>query len=146
LNFNQIVCQCFKFHIVSLLFVLTVVTLVRYFERQLHRSEEVSACFNGWFFAVLRFPLVDLRSGWKWTVGSASFRFLYCVLCFIMPLFVDLHLLYDTMVQFSLLSDRMGTHWLEYVIGIAGKVEWNTCVLSVTTSLGIFWNSGSKTM
>jgi hypothetical protein len=28
----------------------------------------------------------------------------------------------------------MGIHWLEYVIGIAVKVEWNTFVLAVTIS------------
>jgi hypothetical protein len=28
----------------------------------------------------------------------------------------------------------MGIHWLEYVIGVAGKVEWNTFVLSVVIS------------
>jgi hypothetical protein len=26
----------------------------------------------------------------------------------------------------------IGIHWLEYVIGIVGKVEWNTFILSVT--------------
>jgi hypothetical protein len=28
----------------------------------------------------------------------------------------------------------MGMYWLEYVIGIAGKFEWNTFVLYVTLS------------
>jgi hypothetical protein len=28
----------------------------------------------------------------------------------------------------------MGMHWLEYIIGIVGDIEWNTLVLSVTTS------------
>jgi hypothetical protein len=46
--------------------------------------EEVLACLNGWFSAVLRFPLAELRIGLKWLVGSASTRLLtVCCLCYI---------------------------------------------------------------
>jgi hypothetical protein len=36
-------------------------------------------------------------------------------------------------------------HWLEYVIGIVGQVEWNTFVLSVTISyLAYFGTAAPK--
>jgi hypothetical protein len=39
----------------------------------------------------------------------------------------------------------MGMHWLEYVIGIVGKVEWNTFILSVTIShLAYFGTAAPK--
>jgi hypothetical protein len=39
----------------------------------------------------------------------------------------------------------MGMHWLECVIGIAAKVEWNTFVLSVTIShLACFGKAAPK--
>jgi hypothetical protein len=58
--------------------------MVRYLELQLHRLDEVLACLYGWFSTVfLGFPLLtELRSGWRWLLGSANIRFLYCVCLF----------------------------------------------------------------
>jgi hypothetical protein len=82
--------------------------VVRCSELHLQKLKKVLPCLYDWFSAALRCspPLVELRSGWKWPVSSASIRFL----CFFVtvPLFGDLLHLYETLVQFSLHSGRDG--------------------------------------
>lgn len=81
---------------------------MRSFELQLLILEEVLACLHGWFSAAfLCFPLlVDLRSSWKWMVDSGSIRFVCCFAFVTVPLFGDIIILLDTLVQFSLRSGR----------------------------------------
>jgi hypothetical protein len=100
-----------------------------------------------WFSAAILCPPlpVQLRSGWKWLVGSGSIHFLYCVLPLLQRRCLGINFAYMTLSSNShYILVGMGMHWLECVIGIVGKVEWNTFVSSVTMSRGIFWNSGSK--
>jgi hypothetical protein len=61
------------------------------------------------------------------------------------PLFGDLLLLGNAWSSFRYILVGMGMHWLEYIIGIAGNVAWNTFVFSVTiTHLAYFRTAAPK--
>jgi hypothetical protein len=71
---------------------------------------------------------------------SQYYLSLPCFVFVTVLLFEDLLRLYDT---FHVILVGMGMHWLECVIGIVGKVEWNTFVLSVTISHWAYFGTAS---
>jgi hypothetical protein len=95
--------------------------------------EEVLMRLNGWFSAVLRFLLVELQSGWKWLVSSASIHFLCYILSLLQCHCSVIYFAYMRIWSSSpYIPTGMGMLWLEYVIAIIVNVEWNTFVESVT--------------